>query len=157
MGVDREFMTLYIGSAGPGPGGRPEGRADGLAGGRGDFERRYNDFHRFSQKTYKNLLCLVNFASDFHKNHIKPLCFIAKMKTRLQKHAKTIVFFDFSNHPNAQVPICYVQKPIFEHLRGSRGSRQNGARTATSDLPTTRRGVKMTEVLTNSLKILVPR
>ena len=30
LAVDREFM--YIGSAGPGPGGRAEGRADGRAG-----------------------------------------------------------------------------------------------------------------------------
>ena len=53
--VDREFM--YIGSAGPGRADgrtagarpRPGGRAGGWAGGRDDFERQYNDFHRFSQ------------------------------------------------------------------------------------------------------------
>ena len=53
MVVDREFT--YTGSAGPGPGGRTSGRADG---GRMDgrasilsnFERQYNDAHRFSQK-----------------------------------------------------------------------------------------------------------
>ena len=103
LAVDREFM--YIGSAGPGPGGRAEGRADGRAGGRGDFERQYNDFHRFSQKTYENLGFLVHFASDFHKKHIKSLCFIAKMKKWLRKHAKTLMFFDFSNQAGARVPM----------------------------------------------------
>ena len=68
LAVDREFM--YIGSAGPRAGGRadggradgqtagarprPGGRAGGWAGGRDDFERQHNDFHRCSQKTSKN-------------------------------------------------------------------------------------------------------
>ena len=86
----------------------------------------------------------------------KSLCFIAKMKKRLRKHAKTIVFFDFSNHPNAQVPIFSVQKSIFGHIPGSPGSPGNGARTATSDHPNNAPGVKMTWVLTNSLKLFCP-
>ena len=99
------------------------------------------------------------FLVNFHKNHRKSLCFIAKMSRRLRKHAKLIVFFDFSNHPKAQVPIFSVQKSIFAHIPGSRGSPGspgspgNGARTATSDHPNNAPGVKMTEVLTNSLKL----
>ena len=78
LAVDREFM--YIGSAGPGPGGRAEGRADGRMGGRADgrtdgrtggltvgradVERRYNDFHRFSQNAAKTIVFFCHFASD---------------------------------------------------------------------------------------------
>ena len=67
---------MYIGSAGPAPGGRAEGRADGRmggraggradgrAGGRVEFERQYNDFHRFSQKPLKSIVFFCRFASD---------------------------------------------------------------------------------------------
>ena len=59
LAVDREFM--YIGSAGPGPGGRAEGRADGRAGGRGDFERQYNDVHRFFTKIIEKHYVFLSF------------------------------------------------------------------------------------------------
>ncbi len=73
---------MYIGSAGPGPGGRADGqradgRAGGWAGGRDDFERQYNDFHRFSQKTSKNTVFFCRFASggsastDFYSSNEK--------------------------------------------------------------------------------------
>ena len=54
MAVDREFM--YKGSAGPGPGGRTEGRTEGGRADRrkGRFERQYNDVHRCSLKTQSN-------------------------------------------------------------------------------------------------------
>ena len=73
LAVDREFM--YIGSAGPSPGGRPGGRADGRMGGRADgrtdgrtdgradFERQYNDVHGFSQTSFKNIVFVCRFAS----------------------------------------------------------------------------------------------
>ena len=83
---------MYIGSAGPGPGGRTDGRADGRradgrtaggrradgrTGGRADFERQYNDFHRFSQKASKNTVFFCRFASggsastDFYRSNEK--------------------------------------------------------------------------------------
>ena len=83
---------MYIGSAGPGPGGRTDRRADGrraggrTAGGRrangrtgggADFERQYNDFHRFSQKASKNTVFFCRFASggsastDFYSSNEK--------------------------------------------------------------------------------------
>ena len=78
---------IYIGSAGPGPGprtdertggGRAGGRrADGRTGGRDDFGRQYNDFHRFSQKTSKNIVFFCRFASggssstDFYSSNEK--------------------------------------------------------------------------------------
>ena len=95
----------------------------GRAGGRDDFERQYNDFHRFSQKTYENLRFLVHFASDFHKNHVKSLCFIAKMQKRLWKHAKTIVFFDFSNQAGARVPIFTPKMKNSRFARPARPAR----------------------------------
>ena len=102
---------MYIGSAGPGPGGRTDGRTvtdggrtggrteggraggrdegrtekrteggrrtDGRAGVRDDFERQYNDFHRFSQKTSKHIVFFCRFASggsastDFYSSNEK--------------------------------------------------------------------------------------
>ena len=78
---------IYIGSAGPGPGGRTDGRtgggraggrrADGRTGGRDDFGRQYNDFHRFSQKASKNTVFFCRFASggsastDFYRSNEK--------------------------------------------------------------------------------------
>ena len=76
---------MYIGSAGPGRADgrtagarpRPGGRAGGWAGGRDDFERQYNDFHRFSQKTAKNTVFFCRFASggrastDFYSSNEK--------------------------------------------------------------------------------------
>ena len=98
---------MYISSAGPDPGGRADGRtvadggrkggraeggradgrrADGRtdggrtggwAGGRTDFERQDNDFHRFSQKTSKNIVFFCRFASsgsastDFYSSNEK--------------------------------------------------------------------------------------
>ena len=73
---------MYIGSAGPGPGGRTDGRTGGgrtggRAGGRDDFERKYNDFHRFSQKASKNTVFFCRFASggsastDFYSSNEK--------------------------------------------------------------------------------------
>ena len=96
---------MYIGSAGPGPGGRTGGRtngkADGRAGGRYDFKRQYNDFHRISQKASKNTVFFCCFASgrsastDFYSSNEKGV----------QNMSKTHRIFDFSNHARAQVPI----------------------------------------------------
>ena len=139
---------MYIGSAGPGPGGRTDGRTGGgRAGGRradggrtgggADFERQYNDFHRFSQKASKNTVFFCRFASggsastDFYRSNEKGVQKTSKKNT---------IFFDFSNQANAQVPIFTVQNSIFEHLRQSGGSPGNGARSAAPNPPTTRRG-----------------
>ena len=67
--------------------GRTEGgrKTDGRAGANGrradgradDFERQYNDFHRFSQNTTKNTVFFCRFASggsastDFYSSHEK--------------------------------------------------------------------------------------
>ena len=98
---------MYIGSAGPGPGGRADGRANGWAAGTilNDRTTIFIRFHKIQQKT---------------------MCF-------------SVV----SRPAEAQVPIFIDQSTIFENLRGSRqsrGFRQNGARTAACDPPTTRRG-----------------
>ena len=102
LAVDREFM--YIGSAGPGPGGRAEGRADGRMGGRAggradgrtdgraaglilnDSTTIFIDVHKKQQNT----LC---FSVISHRTGAQVSIFIAKMKTWLRKHAKSIVFF----------------------------------------------------------------
>ena len=74
---------MYIGSAGPGPGGRTggrkggrraDGRADGRTGGqtegadgrKGCFERQYNDFHRFST-IFDNFQRFSTFFFDFQR------------------------------------------------------------------------------------------
>ena len=103
LAVDREFM--YIGSAGPGPGGRTGGRAEGgradggprpgglaggWAGGRDDFERQYNDFHRFSQKKQQKTFC---FSVVSHPAEAQVPIFTAQMKKASKKCQKSIVFF----------------------------------------------------------------
>ena len=127
LAVDREF--LYIGSAGPGPGGRAEGRADGRMGGRagGRTDGRAAGLILNDSTT---------IFIDFLKNNQKPLCFsvvshpaephvsifIAKLKNASKKHTKLTVFFDFSNHPKAQVPIFTPKMKNFGHAPGSTGS-----------------------------------
>ena len=131
---------MYIGSAGPGPGGRTDGRTGGgrTAGRTGrraagmilnECTTIFIDFHKKQKK--HDVFC--RFASggsastDFYSSNEK----------HVQKTSKNIMFFDFSNQANAQVPIFIDQNTIFEHLRGSPG---NGARTAARNPPTTRRG-----------------
>ena len=118
LAVDREFM--YIGSAGPGRAdGRKARRADGRAVGRPDG-RADGRKGRFGAPV--------------------PI-FIAKMKKWLRKDAISIVFFDFSNHPNAQVPIFTVQNTIFGHGRrapGSTGSTGNATRSVVHNPRNTR-------------------
>ena len=134
---------MYIGSAGPGPGGRTDGRTGGgRTGGRAagtilnDSTTIFIDFHKKHSKT----LC---FSVVSHPAEAQVPIFTGQMKKASKKHQKNTVFFDFSNQANAQVPIFTVQNSIFEHLpgsRGSRGSRGNGARSAAPNPPTTRRG-----------------
>ena len=103
MAVDREFYVYRFGrprtgrtdgrTGGRAEGGRADGgrtaggradgrtaggrRADGRTGGRDDFERQYNDFHRFSQKASKNTVFFCRFASggsastDFYSSNEK--------------------------------------------------------------------------------------
>ena len=100
---------MYIGSAGPGPGGRT---------GRPDFERQYNNFHRFSQKASKNTVFVCRFASggsastDFYSSNEK--C--------VQKMSKNKVFLDFSNHARARVPIFTPKMKNFRFARLARFS-----------------------------------
>ena len=137
LAVDREFMYI-IGSAGP---GRAEGRTGGQrADGRTDGGRTIlNDnttvFVVFYTK-YKNIVFFCRFASDGSAS----TDFYCKNEKRVQNRCNIDCFFNVSQLAIAQVPIFIVQKSNFGRLRGSRQSRQNGARTATSDPPTTRRG-----------------
>ena len=94
MAVDGEFM--YIGSASPGPGGRADGRAAGLI--LNDSTTIFIDVHKKQQKP----LC---FSVISHRTGAQVSICIAKMKTWLRKYAKSIMFFEFPNHPNAQVPM----------------------------------------------------
>ena len=114
MAVDREFYVYRL--------GRPRtGRTDGRAGGRTAGGRRTDDgrtggraagtilndsttiFIDFHKKT-KNIMFFCRFASggrastDFYSSNEKGV----------QKMSKNIVFFDFSNHARAQVPIFYT-------------------------------------------------
>ena len=134
---------MYIGSAGPGPGGRTDGRTGGgRTGGRRADGRAAGTILNDSTTIF----------IDFHKKHPKTLCFsvvsrpaeaqvpifTAQMKKASKKRQKNIMFlFDFSNYTRAPVPFFTDQNTIFEHLRQSRG---NGARTAARNPPTTRRG-----------------
>ena len=108
MAVDREFYVYRFGRPRPGrTDGRAEGRIDGgRADGRADrrkgcFERQYNDFHRFFQKTTKNDTVFWlsescgGASTDFYSSNEK--C--------VQKPLENIMIFDFSNHARAQVPI----------------------------------------------------
>ena len=136
---------MYIGSAGPGPGGRTDGRTGG----------RRADGGRTGERAAGTILDdSTTIFIDFHKKHPKTLCFsvvsrpaeaqvpifTGQMKKASNKCQKNIIFFDFSNQTNAQVLIFIYQNTIFEHLPGSCGSQQNGARTAARNPPTTRRG-----------------
>ena len=113
MTVDREFYVYRFGRPWP---GRTDGRAElpkagrradgwrtgGRAGGRqGRFERQYNDFHRFSQTTSKNNVFFCRVASG---GSASTDCYSSNEKG-VHKTLKNIMFFDFSNHAGAQVPI----------------------------------------------------
>merc|ERR1711924_204710 len=86
----------------------------GQAGGRDDFERQYNHFHRFSQKTVKNIVFFCRFASggsastDFYSSNEKGV----------QKTTKNnCFFFDFSNHARVQEPIFALKMKVLEFAR----------------------------------------
>ena len=104
--------------------GRTGGRrADsGRTGGRqGQFERQYNDFHRFSQKN-KKTLC---FSVVSHPADAQVPIFIAQMKKASKTYQTNTVFFEFSNHARAQVPIF---TPKMKHLgRGRRATGSSGS------------------------------
>ena len=106
---------MYIGSAGPGPGGRTDGRTGGgRAGG-----RRADGGRTGGRAAGPILNDSTTIFIDFHKKHPKTLCFsvvsrpaeaqvpifTAQMKKASKKCQKSTVFFDFSNHAGAQVPI----------------------------------------------------
>ena len=128
MAVDREFY-IYIGSAGPGPGGRTDGRTGGgRAGG------RRADGGRTGGRAAGTILDdSISIFIDFHKKHPKTLCFsvvsrpteaqvpifTAQMKKASNKCQKQI-FFDFSNHARARVPIF---TPTMKHLELARPAR----------------------------------
>ena len=101
---------MYIGSAGPRPGGRTDGRADGrradgrTAGGRAagtildDSTTIFIDVLKKHQKT----LC---FSVVSRPAEAQVPIFTGQMKKASKKRQKSIVFFDFSNHAGARVPI----------------------------------------------------
>ena len=104
---------MYIGSAGPGPGGRTDGRTGGgRTGG-------WADGGRTGGRAAGTILDdSTTIFIDFHKKHPKTLCFsvvsrpaeaqvpicTAQMLKASKKCQKHIVFFEFSNHARAQVP-----------------------------------------------------
>ena len=98
LAVDREFM--YIGLAGPDPGGRTGGGADGRAAGTilNDSTTIFIDFHKKHPKT----LC---FSVVSRPAEAQVPIFTAQMKKASKKCQKSKIFFDFSNHAGAQVPI----------------------------------------------------
>ena len=120
---------MYIGSAGPGPGGRTDGRTGGgRAGG-----RRADGGRTGGRAAGPILNDSTTIFIDFHKKHPKTLCFsvvsrpaeaqvpifTAQMKKASKKCQKSIVFFDFSNHAGAQVPIFTPKMKNFRFARRS--------------------------------------
>ena len=139
MAVDWEFYVYRFGRPRP---GRTDGRADGARrrtdgrteGGRADgrraddFERQYNDFHRFSQKTSKNTVFFCRFASGGSAS----TDFYCKNEKRVQKRCKIDWFFDVSKQAIAQVPIFTPKMKKFGRGRrasGSTGSTGNATRS----------------------------
>ena len=131
---------MYIGSAGPGPGGRTDGRTGGRAeGGRADGRRTAGgraDGERTSGGRAAGTILddSTTIFIDVHKKHPKTLCFsvvsrpaeaqvpifTAQMKKASKKCQKSIVFFDFSNHAGAQVPIFTPKMKNFRFARLAR-------------------------------------
>ena len=127
---------MYIGSAGPGPGGRSDGdrrRTGGQTeGGRADGQRADGRADGRAAGTILNDSTTIFI--DFHKKHPKIQCFsvvsrpaeaqvpifTAQMKKASKKCQKTRVFFDFSNHARAQVPIF---TPKMKKIRFARPAR----------------------------------
>ena len=88
---------MYIGSPGPGPGGRTDGRAAGTI--LNDSTTIFIDVHN----KHKNTLC---FSLVSRPAEAQVPIFTAQMKKASKKRQKAKNFFDFSNHAGAQVPIC---------------------------------------------------
>ena len=105
-----------MGSAGPGRGGRTDGRrADGRAAGTilNDSTTIFIDFHKKHPKT----LC---FSVVSRPAEAQVPIFTAQMKKASKKRQKSIVFFDFSNHAGAQVPIFTPKMKNFRFARLAR-------------------------------------
>ena len=128
--------VLCIGSAGPGPGRRTDGRADGRrAVGRTDGGRTGGRADGRAAGTILNDSTTIFI--DFHKKHQKTLCFsvvsrpaeaqvpifTAQMKKASKKRQKSTVFFDFSNHAGARVPIFTPKIKNFRLARPARLAR----------------------------------
>ena len=118
---------MYIGSAGPGPGGRTDGRTGGgRTGGRRADGRAAGMILNDSTTIF----------IDFHKKHPKTLCFsvvsrpaeaqvpifTAQMKKASKKCQKNRVFLNFSNHARARVPIFTPKMKNFRFARPARFS-----------------------------------
>ena len=107
--------------------GSVQGRTDGPG-------RFWTTVQRFASIfTNKNDVFFCRFASGGSAS----TDFYSSEKRRPQKNTWSL---DFSKPANAQVPISIDLNTIFEHLRGSPGSRGNGIRTAARNPPTTCRG-----------------
>jgi len=142
---------MYVGSAGPGPGGRTDGRRvdGGRTGGRQG--RCWTTVQRFSSIfTNKKTLC-VSVVS--HPAQAQVPIFTAQMKKVFKNIKKYIVFFDCSNHARAQVPIFIPKMKKTELTRPAQLARlSTRIFDAARDLENSRRGARMTWVLANSLK-----
>ena len=89
-------------------GGRADGQSvDGRAGGRDDFEREYNDVHRFSQKTLKKTMC---FSVVSHPAEAQVPIFTAQMKKASKKRQTSIVFFLLFKSRESASTDFYTQK-----------------------------------------------
>ena len=127
---------MYIGSAGPGLGGRTDGRTpvDGGRTGRRTEGGRMDGGGRADGQAAGTILNdSTTIFIDFHKKHPKTLCFsvvsrpaeaqvpifTAQMKKASKKCQKSTVFFDFSNHAGAQVPIFTPKMKNFRFARFS--------------------------------------
>ena len=126
MAVDREFYVYRF--------GRPRtGRTDGRTGGRAEGGRA--DGGRTGERAAGTILDdSTTIFIDFHKKHPKTRClsfvsrpaeaqvpiFTGQMKKASKKCKKSIVFFDFSNHAGAQVPIFTPKINNFRFARLAR-------------------------------------
>ena len=139
---------MYIGSAGPGPGGRTDGRTV-TDGGRDDFERQYNDFHRFSQQTSKTPCVFLSFRV---RRKRKYRFLQLKWKRHPKNDKKTAVFLTFQIMRERKYRFLHLKWKISDSPALPGWAPGNGIFDAARDLENSRRGARMTWVFTNSLK-----
>ena len=126
MAVDQEFYVYRFGrpQTGRTDGRRADGKrtggrqADGPAAGTilNDSTTIFIDFHN----KHQNTLCSSVVS---HPAEAQVPIFTAQMKRASEKCQKSILFFDFSNHTRAQVPIFVPKMNKLELARFARFAR----------------------------------